>query len=131
MMRSAMAAASAAASSHLEGPSFSSNSVGRPWLPGPGGATTKPSISTALQPAHKAAPKLFEDMESFRDESNNDEGGVPGPVFDTEQILMLMVRTFIYNDLLVKARRAKTSGSILSKMRASSERLTPADVWKP
>jgi hypothetical protein len=45
---------------------------------------------------------------------------VPGPVFDTEQILMLMVRTFIYNDLLVKARRAKTSGSILSKMRASS-----------
>ena len=40
-----------------------------------------------------------------------------------------MVKTFVFHDLLMHARRTKTAGSSLAKSKAG-ERTTPRDVWK-
>lgn len=45
------------------------------------------------------------------------------------QVLALMIKTFLYHDLLAKARRPKTAGSTVARQKAQ-ERTTPADVWK-
>jgi len=56
----------------------------------------------------------------------------PRPKYLPEQVLLLLLQTFIEHDVLTKARRGNTAGSVHIKQRAMGEgRLTPPAVWAP
>jgi len=112
--------------------SCSRPSSGRPWLRGSPSAARPRSSSkpaaTFFSGAMATSPAVSEDgtdAPSYMDHT-------PRPKYLPEQVLLLLLQTFIEHDVLTKARRGNTAGSVHIKQRAMGEgRLTPPAVWAP
>ncbi|KAG1653707.1 hypothetical protein FOA52_007935 [Chlamydomonas sp. UWO 241] len=115
LLKESMAAAERAAAAALVPPASRSRpSSGRPWLPSP----CSSPLQARAQAAHGAAAQ-----------ADGSEAGATQ--YEPEQILLMIIHTFINHDLLPNARRGNTAGSVHTNQKArADERLTPADVWK-
>ncbi|GAX74082.1 hypothetical protein CEUSTIGMA_g1532.t1 [Chlamydomonas eustigma] len=102
---------------------------GRPWLPG--ASTSRPSSGTNT--SHKIAPassSLKAALPAALQSAPKVADIAAAQFHLPEQVLMMIMRTFLYHDLLPKARRWKTAGSPVSKHRSQLERTAPPDVWR-
>eukprot|EP00798_Chlamydomonas_sp_ICE-L_P031751 gene31751-6949_t len=87
--------------------------------------TLKKSLLVAREDSLKNKPRRSNPIRSFDTTSLTNEvlGAKP-----TDKVLFIMIKTYVFIDLLNNARRTKTAGSVLGHQRAAG-RSTPASVW--